>query len=219
MATSWMMIRDRLVIDATRAAAIKEYTERNALQRGSTIVIAARSIEIKADLHLDNFDLILVADRFDGANGIIRLRNTEPAGLGEAGKPGWSVTVLARAITGVRIETAGGVGGKGLPGAAGKDGKEGIEAPGGQNGGNGADGGKGQTGGTGGQGGPISIAFEQDAVPGGIAGPGTLISSPSGEGGPGGDGGPGGRGGEPATWCKPNGTFCVDGNSPLKIGS
>jgi hypothetical protein len=198
----WAMYRDRLIVDATVAANIDRFLRERAIPKGSAILFAARSIELHTDLMAENRDLVFIADVFDGSNGKIVSKVSTVASEGERGAPGRTVTIAAKLIRGLRVETVGGVGGKGLPGDPGSKGARG-QSPEHIDGRRGEKGGKGKTGASGGDGGQIRVYFVVDGVPGGIGGPATNLSSVGGDGGPGGSGGPGGEGGDPSIWCKP----------------
>ena len=216
MPISYALFRDQLLLDGKKVNDIKGLIARSGLPPGTALLIAARIVEVRTDLEIQDLDLIVLADSFDGTNGVLRLRATGQAAQGQAGAPGRAITVAARVIHGLKLETVGGVGGKGFTGATGQDGENGqlgSTGPALAKGGDGGPGAKGGLGGSGGTGGSISIVFETDAVSGGLGGPATIISSLGGEGGPGGDGGPGGKGGEGVEWCRPSGTFCGMGTN------
>lgn len=215
MKYEWTYMRDRIVIDNDWYAKFRDKI--NGVAAGSTILFAARVIQIRTNIEFADVDLVFLADEFDGSQGNIKTTVNLVPPDGNAGYPGRNITLAVKSIRGLRVELVGGAGGKGLEGNPGKDGKKGKNEPGKVDGGDGEKGGKGKPGGTGGSGGRITLNYIQDNVPGGVGGATTSLLVPGGKGGPGGSGGKGGQGGEPGTWCKPHSEFCVDGE-PGKDG-
>jgi DNA-binding beta-propeller fold protein YncE len=166
------------------------------------LIFIARAIQVQGYVHVQDRDVTLIADSFDGSGGEIQVDvphapTTPPAEAfikPVAGPAGRSVTVLCRFLHGARVRSTGGNGQPGRDGDPGADGTDRIppppqfhEATAGKNGLNG------QRGGDGGAGGLILLSYEQDLVPGGL---GALsLLSVGGQGALGGKGGAGGAGG------------------------
>jgi len=210
----YTMYRDRIELNQQLNALIGNELNKDAAAThpGRKVLLAAREIAIPEGItfELSDCDLVLVADKFDASKGIIKIKVTDIPGDGMPGFEGRKITVLCKEVGGINVNLKGGTGGIGVEGAPGAPGVDGIPMIGKYNGGNGGKGGKGGTGGTGGKGGNLSITFLQDKVPGGIWSLSNILL-PGGDGGQGGPGGPGGEGGAGTEWCKPTGTFCVQG--------
>jgi DNA-binding beta-propeller fold protein YncE len=196
---------------------------------GDRIRIAARHLRVAENVTLEDRELYIVADTFDGSGGQILLTvphaPQEPAIEAESGKTGRPVFVICRHLLGANIVSRGG---NGQPGAKGADGHDGldfippppllIQATAGE------DGKRGARGGNGGAGGVVIVS----AV--GVAdnAPPIHLLSQGGIGGEGGEGGEGGKGGckndtsdptfpctehMPNGECGPKGADGVDGFS------
>ena len=189
--TNYTIYRDSIVLDQNFQTWIKEK-----FTQATTLLLAARDFQIAKGFtfELSNCNLVVLADRFDGSKGKIKL-TVKDSSPGQPGAPGQNLTVVCKEVAGLNVELPGGKGGTGLLGTRGKNGEEDDE-PGGK-------GGKGKPGGNGGKGGNLKLLFVQDKVPGGISSM-TGISLPGGTGGAGGAGGAGGPGGPGGTWCKPH---------------
>jgi hypothetical protein len=201
MSYSRTFFRDRIILNNE----LKNRLRLDAVPAGGTILFAARELIVEGDVDLRDHPVVLLADRFDGSHGEIRVK----------GKPGPDVTLICRQVVGVKITSAGGQGAPGEDGEPGAEGAEGEPAsipnkPGGP-GGRGGRGGPGQAGQPGGNGGVITIMYVEDRVPGGLAT--ASLKVPGGLGGHGGQGGPGGPGGSggPGNPDGPNGAPGLDG--------
>lgn len=152
------------------------------------VLIAAREVTVDGAFDIHDRDLVILADRFDGAGGTITVDRLDVAPR---------ITVACRRFAGLVASAPGVQGDGGAQGRPGRAGRAGRNAslpfkPGG-NGGPGGPGGSGHPGGKGGRGGTISVVLVDDETPGGIDR--SLLTVPGGPGGPGGAGGPGGPGG------------------------
>lgn len=190
--------RDQIVINTT----LVERLRLGEVAKGSTILLAGREIRVAQDITLDDYHLVLLADRFDGAGRSLNVRTTRAVGVNAPGIAGPNITLICRQMAGgLTLSSTGGKGGAGQPGeqgAMGAPGRPGFQGrkPGGR-GGAGGPGGPGGQGATGGSGGQLNLVYIADQVPGGISAGVRLnsIGGPGGDGGPGGPGGPGGEGG------------------------
>jgi hypothetical protein len=169
--------------------------------KGATLLLAAREIKVEQDFQLNDYNLVLLADRFDGSSGSIKVQTTVGVGENVPGIAGPSVTIVCRQLAGLSLTSIGGKGGVGSQGAAGEPGFPGADTllPG-KPGGRGGPGGKGGTGGMGamgGSGGELTLIYIADQVLGGFNSGASLhsLGGPGGDGGPGGPGGLGGEGG------------------------
>lgn len=169
----------------------KNRIELDTLPIGTTLLLAAREFSVEGTFSLDGRNLVLLADRFDGSHGTIRVQAPPD------GTAGPTVTVVCRQLAGINITSIGGVGLEGELGAVGKEGQPGKPAslphkPGhpGERGGKGGTGGRGRVGSGGGH---ITLVYMEDAVPGGLNS--ATLQVPGGPGGPGGPGSPEGRNG------------------------
>lgn len=189
--------RDKIVLNPSFAARLKLET----VAKGTTLLLAAREIKVEQEFTLDDYNLVLLADRFDNSSGSIQVRTTAAVAENAPGIAGPTVTIVCRQLAGINVTSTGGKGGVGVRGAQGKPGRRGatstrIDKPGkpGGPGGTGETGGRGAVGGSGGQ---LILTYIADQVPGGFNPHASLqsVGGPGGEGGPGGPGGVGGPGG------------------------
>ena len=145
MAYSFVFFRDRIVLNND----LKQRIKLDSTPLGSQILLAAREFVVDGPFTLDGRDLVILADRFDGAQGTMALQGLIP------GTAGPKVTIACRAIAGLTITSTGAEGDQGAEGGPGAEGKPGRPAslpfkPGGP----GGPGGRGKTGGRGRIGGP-----------------------------------------------------------------
>jgi hypothetical protein len=162
------------------------------------------------NLEITGRPLIIVADVYDGTNGMISAAGNPGVSAGAAGGPGGSVTVMCRRSINARVSVTGGPGAAGAPGADGAPGVDGyatsdqyvwvVDDPGpppigheefrpGETfpGTKGGDGGWGGRGGAGGNGGTITFTSISDDAP--------VLEAFGNSGGPGGPAGVAGRDG------------------------
>lgn len=200
---SWAMYRDKISINNQLAGDINRLLKEKQIPLGTTLLFAARIIEIQSDFEILDYDLVFLADIFDGSGGTIRVKVTQIPEDGQPGVDGRTVTIATKSLKGIKIENSGGVGGKGLPGNPGAKGRRGrkgsdnqwIEAE------NGGDGETGGTGGKGGVGGEVIVSLLEDELTVDINTIRKGVSCLGGEGGRGGPGGIRGEGGEGGVRC------------------
>ncbi|WP_153800456.1 hypothetical protein [Foetidibacter luteolus] len=207
------MFRDRIELNQQLRDFIAETLSRDnaSTYAGRKLLLAAREITITPNFtfELDDCDITFVADYFNTRDGKIKLNVTQSVADNLPGLPGRNITILTKKWeVGSGFLLKGGKGGKGLRGATGTKGADGTYSATNNNGKDGGKGGKGKTGATGGKGGNLSVLYVEKS-PRGIIMPELMV--PGGDGGTGGPGGYGGEGGAGVEWCKPGGTYCVDG--------
>jgi hypothetical protein len=217
---TWIYIRDRIVINEDLAKEIDDEIAYRKLKKGSTLLLAARRIDHTKDyvLRLEGFNLILVAESYDGNGGAIDTSGSpgangtagaagkskiigspvkagDPGQNGTPGGPGpsaSSITLIAAKISEAHLIARGGNGGAG--GAGGKGGNGAPGKAGVPNKfptvtpGPGGHGGNGANGGAGGNGAQITVRYVSLANP-------LQLDAAGGAGGTQGAAGPGGKGG------------------------
>jgi hypothetical protein len=191
MAYEWTLYRDRIELNGT----LRDRIHRT-VKKDTTILLAARELIVTAPVAFDDYNLVLLADQFDGSRGSIEVRRTPVAGAGTQGTPGPTITLACRRLSGLALTSTGGKGGVGAEGARGPEGRMGRPGgrkPGGP-GGDGGPGGPGGIGAVGGTGGQLTLVYIANQGAG--FNPGASLLSVGGAGGDGGPGGPGGAGGE-----------------------
>ena len=80
MAYDFTFFRDRIVLDNAFTSKLKL----DSLPFGTTILIAAREMSVAGTFELHGRNLVLLADRFDGTGGAVRMQGAPD---GSAGPP------------------------------------------------------------------------------------------------------------------------------------
>jgi hypothetical protein len=209
------LIRDELTVDAEVTRWITQHSN-----PGATVLLCARKLSVgSGEFSLQDRDLVLVADHFDGRAGTIKLTIPGAETL-MPGRPGRYIRLACQRFSGLNAVIPGGTGGSGKtgePGAAGEPGPSLVTPWPGKptqqqlellrqkvRGGPGQPGQGARRPGWGGAAGELELSYVMEDLPGGWSGGAFNVQLPGGAGGAGaggGQGGPGGPGGRNiVTW-------------------